>query len=126
MQVHEGSLQKNHTMRYKGLFLEVTGKVKEFDGVLLALHGAGVAEGLDDPEDDLLEAIRNQIGKDVPIVSSFDMHANFTRKMMDHLDGLAGYNTFPHIDVVETGERAINLTIPILEKKKGVRSQHLT
>jgi len=101
----------------KMLFLEKLRQVKQFDGVLLALHGSMVAEGLDDPEGDFLEAVRTQIGKDIPIVSSFDMHANFTKKMMDNLDALAGYDTWPHVDFFETGERAIHIMISILKKK---------
>jgi len=103
--------------KVKMLFLEKLRQVKQFDGVLLALHGAMAVEGLDDPEGDFLEAVRAQIGKDIPIVSSFDMHANFTKKMMDNLDALAGYDTFPHIDIVETSERAINIMISILKEK---------
>ena len=103
--------------KIKMLFLEKLRQVKQFDGVLLALHGAMAVEGLDDPEGDFLEAVRTQIGKDIPIVSSFDMHANFTKKMMDNLDALAGYDTFPHIDIFETGERAINIMVSILKKK---------
>ena len=103
--------------KIKMLFLEKLRQVKKFDGVLLALHGAMVVEGLDDPEGDFLEAVRNQIGKDIPIVSSFDLHANFTRKMIDNLDALAGYDTQPHIDIFQTGERAINIMISILKKK---------
>jgi len=103
--------------KVKTLFLEKLKQVKQFDGVLLALHGAMAVEGVDDPEGDFLEAVRTQIGKDVPIVSSFDMHANFTKKMMDNLDALAGFDTFPHIDVIETGERAINIMISILREK---------
>ena len=103
--------------KIKMLFLEKLKQVKEFDGVLLTLHGAMVAEGLDDPGGDFLEAVRTQIGKDIPIVSSFDMHANFTKKMMDNLDALAGYDTWPHIDFFETGERAIHIMISILKEK---------
>jgi microcystin degradation protein MlrC len=103
--------------KIKMLFLEKLRQIKQFDGVLLALHGAMAVEGLDDPEGDFLEAIRTQIGKDIPIVSSFDMHANFTKKMMDNLDALTGYNTHPHIDIFETGERAINIMISILKKE---------
>ena len=40
--------------------------------------------------------------------------------MMDNLDALAGYDTFSHIDVVETGERAINIMISILKKKSNL------
>ena len=103
--------------KIKMLFLEKLRQVKQFDGVLLALHGAMAVEGLDDPEGDFLEALRAQIGKDIPIVSSFDMHANFTKKMMNNLDALAGYDTFPHVDAFETGERAINIMIAILKKE---------
>ena len=103
--------------KIKALFLEKLMHVKQFDGVLLALHGAMVVENLDDPEGDFLEAIRSQIGKDIPIISSFDLHANFTKKMMDNLDALTGYNTSPHIDHFETGERAINIMISLLKKR---------
>jgi len=103
--------------KIKMLFLEKLRKIKQFNGVLLALHGAMAVEGLDDPEGDFLEAIRTQIGKHIPIVSSFDLHANFTRKMMVNLDALTSYNTHPHIDIFQTGERAINIMISILKKK---------
>jgi microcystin degradation protein MlrC len=103
--------------KIKMLFLEKLRQFKQFDGVLLALHGAMAVEGLDDPEGDFLEAVRTQVGKDIPIVSSFDLHANFTKKMMDNLDALTGYDTHPHIDIFQTGERAINIMISILKKK---------
>ena len=103
--------------KIKMLFLEKLRQIKQFDGILLSLHGAMAVEGLDDPEGDFLEAIRAEVGEDVPIVSSFDLHANFTKKMMDNLDALTGYNCHPHIDIFETGERAINIMISILEKK---------
>jgi len=103
--------------KIKSLFLDRLKQIKQFDGVLLALHGAMIVEGLDDPEGDFLEAVRSQVGEDIPIVSSFDMHANFTKKMMENLDALTGYDTWPHIDFFETGERAIRLMISILQKK---------
>jgi len=103
--------------KIKRLFLEKLKQIKQFDGILLALHGAMAVEGLDDPEGDFLEAIRAEVGDDIPIVSSFDLHANFTKKMMDNLDAMTGYNCHPHIDIFETGERAINIMISILEKK---------
>ena len=103
--------------KVKSLFLEMLKQSNQFDGVLIALHGAMLVEGLDDPEGDFLEAIRSQIGKNIPIVSSFDMHANFTQRMKDNLDGLAGYDTWPHIDFYETGERAIKIIISILKKE---------
>ena len=103
--------------KIKALFLEKLKQVNQFDGILLALHGAMVVENLDDPEGNFLDAIRGIIGKDVPIVSSFDFHANFTKRMMNSLNALTSYNTVPHMDHFKTGERAISIMISILNKK---------
>src|SRR5262249_29463618 len=46
------------------------------DGVLLELHGAMVAEGIDDGEGHILAAVRSLLGPQVPIVGQLDIHAN--------------------------------------------------
>ena len=83
------------------------------DGVLLALHGAMVAEQHPDVEGEVLAAIRRLIG-DIPLVATLDLHANVTRKMVDAADALVLFHTAPHIDVFETGERAARLLRRIL------------
>src|SRR5262249_4475943 len=75
------------------------------DGVLLALHGALVAEGAPDVEGEVLEAVRGLIGRGVPLVATLDLHANVTERMVRHADALVLYHTAPHIDVFETGRR---------------------
>ncbi len=75
------------------------------DGVLLALHGSLAAAGAPDVEGEILEAVRRQIGRDVPLVATLDLHANVTRKMVAHADVLVSYHTTPHIDIFETGQR---------------------
>ncbi len=52
------------------------------DGVYLDLHGAMVAEHLDDGEGEILARVRKVIGKDVPLVASLDLHANVTPEMV--------------------------------------------
>ena len=84
------------------------------DGVLLALHGAMVAERHPDVEGDVLEAVRREIGGSVPLVASLDLHANVTEKMVRHADALVLFHTAPHIDVFETGVRAANVLRRIL------------
>src|SRR2546421_206082 len=37
-----------------------------FDGIALSLHGAMVCEGQDDPQGDLLAALRSRVGPDLP------------------------------------------------------------
>lgn len=76
------------------------------DGIFLDLHGAAVAEGADDAEGELLARLRAIVGPALPLVASLDLHANVTRRMLALASGLAAYRTYPHVDMVATGERA--------------------
>ncbi len=78
------------------------------DALLLALHGAMVADGTPDVEGSILERVRQQVS-DVPIVATLDLHANLTPRMVEHADALVLYHTAPHIDVFETGQRGAGL-----------------
>ena len=75
------------------------------DAVMLDLHGAMVAEGLADAEGELLARIR-AAAPEVPIAVSLDFHANFSKALVDNATVIAGYRTYPHVDVYETGARA--------------------
>ena len=79
------------------------------DGVYLDLHGAMVTEHLDDGEGELLARVRKAVGPRVPVIASLDLHANMTRAMIEHADGLNAYCTYPHIDMAATGARAAGL-----------------
>ncbi|MGH8712729.1 MAG: M81 family metallopeptidase, partial [Casimicrobiaceae bacterium] len=79
------------------------------DGVYLDLHGAMVAEHVDDGEGELLSRVRGIVGAKTPIVASLDLHANVTRAMIEHCDGMVAYRTYPHVDMAQTGERAARL-----------------
>jgi len=76
------------------------------DGVFLDLHGAMVAEHLDDGEGELLERVRNAVGPHVPIAAALDLHGNITAKMVAAADVLVGFRTYPHVDMADTGLRA--------------------
>ncbi len=75
------------------------------DGVLLALHGALVADGAPDVEGEVLKALRQVIGPNIPLVATLDLHANVTAQMVASADALVLFHTAPHIDVFETGVR---------------------
>jgi microcystin degradation protein MlrC len=90
-------------------------EVGPVDGVYLDLHGAMVAEHLDDGEGELLARLRKVVGPRVPVVASLDLHANVTRAMIECCDGLVAYRTYPHVDMAETGERAARLLDAMLE-----------
>jgi len=76
------------------------------DGVLLALHGAMVSEAARDGDGYVLERVRRAVGDDVPVMASLDLHANVSERMATHADGLFGYDTYPHVDIGDTGETA--------------------
>ena len=86
----------------------------EFDGVAMHLHGAGVAENHDDIEGHILAEVRKAIG-DKPLVSTFDLHANHTRLMVESADVLIGYDTYPHVDGYERGVEAIDIIARLLD-----------
>lgn len=84
------------------------------DAVCLALHGAGVAQGVDDLEGTLLAAVRALVGPDVPIAVSLDLHGNITQAMLDHADGLFGNWYYPHTDGYERGAECIDYVCQLL------------
>jgi microcystin degradation protein MlrC len=75
------------------------------DGVLLALHGAMAAIEHHDVEGEVLIAVRELVGGNVPVVATLDLHANVTPEMVAAADALVLYHTAPHVDVFETGQR---------------------
>ena len=74
------------------------------DAVMLDLHGAMVAEGFPDAEGELLRRIR-AVAPELPIAVALDFHANFSAALVGNATAIAGYCTYPHIDVYETGAR---------------------
>jgi microcystin degradation protein MlrC len=50
-----------------------------------------------------------------PLVATLDLHANYTREMLENADLLIGYDTYPHIDGYDRGVEAVNLTRKMLE-----------
>ncbi len=84
------------------------------DGVLLALHGALVADEHPDVEGEILRAVRAVIGPRVPLVATLDLHTNLTEAMVRAASALVLYHTAPHIDVFETGQRGANVLRRIL------------
>jgi microcystin degradation protein MlrC len=74
------------------------------DGVMLSLHGAMVAEGYDDCEDDLVHRIREIIGRDIPLGAELDLHCHITRRFTEEVDAIVIYKEYPHTDSRERAE----------------------
>ena len=84
------------------------------DGGLFDLHGAMVAEGVEDGEGDLLEAIREVMGPDRPIFVTLDLHCNITPQMAANADVIIPCDNFPHTDLAERGREAADLIVRTL------------
>lgn len=83
----------------------------QLDGLVLSLHGAMAADGIDDADLVLLRAARAALGPGRPIAVCFDLHANVTAELVSEADVLTGYHTYPHTDLAETGARAARLLL---------------
>lgn len=84
------------------------------DGVFVALHGAMGAEGRLDPDGDLLAAIRAEVGPEVRVATTLDLHAQLTPTMVDSADILLAYRTNPHRDHFAIGRAAGELLMGTL------------
>jgi microcystin degradation protein MlrC len=99
------------------LFSKIRETSEELDAICLSLHGAGVAEGADDLEGELLASLREIVGYDIPIVVTLDLHANLTEKMVKEADLLLGVNHYPHTDCYDRGLEAVELAAKLVKKE---------
>jgi microcystin degradation protein MlrC len=94
---------------FDGFLSEIDESLKgagALDGVFVVSHGAALSTGSDDPDGDLYALIRRRVGAGVPVIGTFDLHANVSRTMTDNLDVFVGYLENPHTDVRERGAEA--------------------
>ncbi len=84
------------------------------DGVLLDLHGAMVIDGIDDGDGDLVMAVRQAIGPDRPLITTYDLHGNHTVARVNAANAIVGFDTFPHVDQAERGREAAALMVRTL------------
>ena len=85
------------------------------EGLLLALHGAMVAESYPDGDGEVLRRLRDVFGRDLPIVVTLDQHANVSEQMVAESTALVIYKTTPHIDQRQRGLQAAELMMRILQ-----------
>ena len=90
----------------EGLVKRLTGR--KWDGVYASLHGAAVSESLEQPDLWILRQVRAAIN-DIPMAVSFDLHANLNPEIGRLAEIVVGYKTHPHVDMAETGAKALRL-----------------
>src|SRR4051794_9752678 len=104
-----GTITADAYTQLKTSLLDALEAALPFDAVALELHGAGVAEGVEDLEADLGRAIKELVGRDVPVAAVLDLHGNTTPAMAEAFDLLLGCHLYPHTDLDERGREAVAL-----------------
>lgn len=100
---------------YEYMCEQIVSAAQDCEVLLLDLHGAMVTKTYDDGEGELLNRIRH-VTPDLPIAVSLDMHANITEAIVSQATVIAGYHTYPHIDMDSTAERAARVLFSALER----------
>ena len=105
------------------LFEEITNRLIEAlkqqrpDGLLLALHGAMVAESHLDPDGEAVARLRRALGPEFPIVVTLDLHGNISQRLIDNCNVAVAYRTCPHVDQRDCGRRAAGLLVRMLRRE---------
>ncbi|WP_186388591.1 M81 family metallopeptidase [Stappia sp. TSB10P1A] len=105
--VEQAALDAIHDEIVAGLAREMA--QAPLDAVYVSLHGALAGTRDPGPDRTLLARIRAAIGPLVPLAVSFDLHACLDPRSAESADIVVGYKTYPHVDMVETAEKALGL-----------------
>lgn len=84
------------------------------DGLILALHGALVVEDQSDGDGEIIARMRSILPETAPIGVSLDLHGHITPLMLQPQTFHVGYQSYPHTDMYETGERVARLMVDTL------------
>jgi microcystin degradation protein MlrC len=104
--VSSGLTERRAFEKLVGELTEAVQAVAPVDGVLLALHGAMAADGVPDADGEIARRIRAVVGPRVPIAVEVDLHGNVSARLVDSVDILVGYDTYPHVDIYDRGVEA--------------------
>ena len=90
-----------------------------YDGLYLDIHGAMSVQGLEDPEGDFLQRVRDVVGYETIISTSMDLHGNVSHRLAKNTDLITCFRMAPHEDRMITKRRAVNNLVERLEKGLG-------
>lgn len=79
------------------------------DAVLFSLHGAMVAAGYDDCEEDLVARVRARVGPKVPIGVELDLHCHVSRRFATDCNAVVIFKEYPHTDFAERAEELFTI-----------------
>lgn len=105
---------------YMSRLHDVLSSTPDLEAVFFSFHGALQTTEVDDAEAEVLRRVRDIVGPDVILAASTDSHGFITLDMVDLLNVVTGYHTYPHTDFVETGRRAARLALRYLENPGSI------
>ena len=106
-----GAVTSEAYEHFTGRIADGLGELSDVDGILLALHGAMVAEDFPQADGETVRRVRELVGSDVPIVVTHDYHGNVPEQLVQDSDALIIYKTNPHIDQKERGQQAASILV---------------
>ena len=104
-----GALQTGLLDRLLDCLIDEIFRTSRLDGLLLAVHGAAVAEDHLDADGYWLSRLRESLKDRIPIVATLDAHANLSQQMVNAVDAFVAYRTNPHLDQRARGIEAASL-----------------
>ena len=110
-----GTVEKQVYMDYANEILDTVRENSDAVGIYIWFHGSMEVDEIGSGELYLLKEIRKIVG-DGPIISmTMDAHANITDELSQYAEITSGFKTVPHVDQVESQERAANALVRALK-----------
>ncbi|MFT5378520.1 MAG: microcystin degradation protein MlrC, partial [Candidatus Latescibacterota bacterium] len=114
---HGGIIGREVFVECQCEIIDAFAKMGELDGIYFAFHGAMVAEAPHtDAEGDIVRAVREIFGAEMPMVATYDFHAIMSRWENEHIVPFPN-DTNPHIDGYERGVEAAQCLLAMLDGK---------
>jgi microcystin degradation protein MlrC len=107
---------------YESLMEKMLSKLEAnlpYDGVFFDIHGAMSVVGIDDPEGDMIQRVREVVGEDALVSTSMDLHGNVSPRLAHQSDLITCYRMAPHEDAIESKKRALTNLLDRIESGEG-------
>jgi microcystin degradation protein MlrC len=81
------------------------------DVVLLMLHGAMIADGYEDCEEDIIGCVRRVVGPSAVIGVELDLHCHLTKSKIAQANIVVTFKEYPHVDANDRARELFELAI---------------
>ncbi|GMQ76319.1 MAG: M81 family metallopeptidase [Gammaproteobacteria bacterium] len=115
-----GPVEHGFFVRTVDAMIAALAKAGPVDAVYLSNHGAMTTTESHDPDGEMTARVREAVGPDATIVVTLDLHANISERLVEAADLIVGYQTNPHVDMLERGEEAAQSLRTILAGARPV------